>query len=140
VRRNNNTGSAKELVIGTLQPPGDPMSDKTPPTAVPADQPAEESTSTVVTVEKQPNVIVRGFRKIKQTPPKTALAVVGGVGLVALGAALGRSTAAHHIAIVEDDFDPEPIIVHSEVVESNDTQTCFLSFFLSPKTNTKEMT
>jgi len=99
------------------------MSEKTTPTAVPAEQPAEESTSTVATVEKQPNVIVRGFRKIKQTPPKTALAVAGGIGLVALGAALGRNTAAHHIAIVEDDFDPEPLLVTGEVVESPDTKT-----------------
>jgi hypothetical protein len=99
------------------------MSEKTTPTAVPTEQPAEESTSTVATVEKQPNAIVRGFRKIKQTPPKTALAVAGGIGLVALGAALGRNTAAHHIAIVEDDFDPEPLLVTGEVVESPDTQT-----------------
>jgi len=101
------------------------MSDKTTnaPTAVPTEKPAEESTSTVVTVEKQPNIIVRAARKIKQTPPKTAIAVVGGVGLVALGAALGRGTAAHHIAIVEDDFEPEPILVTGEFVESNDTKT-----------------
>lgn len=99
------------------------MSDKTPPPTVTPDQPAAESVAIVAPVEKQPNALVRGFRKIKQTPPKTALAVVGGIGLVALGAALGRNTAAHHIAIVETDFEPEPILVTGEVVESNDTKT-----------------
>ena len=99
------------------------MSDKTTPTAVPTEQPAAEESKAMETVEKQPNVIVRGFRKIKQTPPKTAFAIAGGIGLVALGAALGRNTAAHHIAIVEDDFEPEPLIVTGEVVESPETQT-----------------
>lgn len=99
------------------------MSDKTTPTAVPAEQLTEESTSQMATVEKQPNFIVRAARKIKTTPPKTALAVAGGVALVAVGAALGRSTAATHIAIVEDDFQPEPLFVTGEVVESPDTQT-----------------
>lgn len=99
------------------------MSEKTRPTAVPSEQSETESTPTVVTVEKQPNVIVRGLKKIKQTPTKTRIAVIGGVGLVVLGAALGRGTAAHHIAIVEDDFDPEPLIVTGETVESNDTKT-----------------
>lgn len=99
------------------------MSDKTTPTAVPTEQPAAESAATLETVEKKPNVFVRAARKIKQTPPKTALAVAGGIGLVALGAALGRSTASTHIAIVEDDFDVEPLLVTGEVVESNETQT-----------------
>lgn len=99
------------------------MSEKTTPTAVPAEQPAEESSQTLAPVEKKPNPIVRIARKVKSTPPKTALAVAGGIGLVALGAALGRSTASTHIAIVEDDFDVEPLLVTGEVVESHDTQT-----------------
>lgn len=99
------------------------MSDKTAPTAVHTDQPETESSQTMVAVEKKPNVIVRCIKSIKKTPPKTALAVVGGVSLVALGAALGRNTASSHVAIVTDDYDPEPIIVTGEVVESNETQT-----------------
>lgn len=95
------------------------MSEKTTPTAVPTEQPKLEVPDSIMeTVEKQPNVIVRAARKIKQTPPKTAIAVVGGVGLVVLGAALGRNTAAHHITIVESDFEPEPLIVTGEVEES----------------------
>jgi len=100
------------------------MSDKTTtPTAVPTDDSSTEESQTMVPVEKKPNPIVRIARKIKQTPPKTALAVAGGIGLVALGAALGRNTASTHVAIVSDDYEPEPILVTGEVVESNDTQT-----------------
>lgn len=68
-------------------------------------------------VEKQPNALVRGYRKIKNTPPKTAIAVVGGVVLVAAGAALGRKTAPYHVAVVEDEFEPEPLF---EVPTSDD--------------------
>lgn len=99
------------------------MSEKTTPTAVPTEQPAEESSQTLAPVEKKPNLAKRVVSKIKSTPPKTAIAVVGGVVLVAAGAALGRSTASTHIAIVEDDFDVEPLLVTGEVVESPDTQT-----------------
>lgn len=99
------------------------MSEKTTPTAVPTEQPTEESSSTPAPVEKKPNPIVRLARKVKSTPPKTALAVAGGIGLVALGAALGRGTASHHVAIVEDDFEVEPLLVTGEVVESTETQT-----------------
>lgn len=72
--------------------------------------PAAEVPSTPVLVEKQPNVLVRGFRKIKSTPPKTAIAVAGGVALVTAGAVLGRRTAPYHVAVVEGDFQPEPIL------------------------------
>lgn len=61
--------------------------------------------------EKKPNVFKRGFRKIKSTPPKTALAVAGGVALVTAGALLGRKTAPLHLEVVDSDFDPEPMLV-----------------------------
>lgn len=72
-----------------------------------------------VVVEKKPNIFVRGFRKIKNTPPKTAVAVVGGVALVAAGAVLGRSTAPYHVAIVEDEFAPEPLLEVPSADESD---------------------
>lgn len=97
------------------------MSDKTPQPPVTNETPAEESSQEIAV--KKPNFIVRSIHKIKQTPPKTAIAVVGGVGLVALGAALGRTTASTHVAIVHDDFEPEPILVIDESLESNDSQT-----------------
>lgn len=81
-----------------------------PPTPSTEEAPAENPVIQGVVVEKQPNFLVRGFRKIKNTPPKTAIAVVGGVALVAAGAVLGRSTAPYHVAIVEDEFQPEPLL------------------------------
>jgi hypothetical protein len=99
------------------------MSEKTTPTAVPAEQPAEESSTDVTLVEKKPNLVKRVGNKIKSVPPKTALAVVGGTVLVVVAASLGRATASTHLEIVNDDFDPEPLIVTGDVVESTDTQT-----------------
>lgn len=61
--------------------------------------------------EKRPNILIRGARKIKQTPPKTALAVLGGVGLVAAGAWMGRSSAPYHVEIVDSETPLEPILV-----------------------------
>lgn len=86
--------------------------DKPTPQTVPT-APAIEG----VVVEKQPNVLVRAFRKIKNTPPKTAIAVVGGVALVSAGAVLGRRTAPYHVAVIEDEFVPEPLF---EVPASDD--------------------
>jgi len=99
------------------------MSEKTTPTAVPAEQPAEESSTDVTLVEKKPHFAKRVVNKIKSTPPKTALAVVGGVVLVTVAAAAGRATASTHLEIVNDDFEPEPLIVTGDVVESSETQT-----------------
>lgn len=82
---------------------------------------ATDSVPTVAVVEKQPNVLVRGFRKIRSTPPKTAIAVVGGVALVTAGAVLGRKTAPYHVAVVEDEFVPEPLFEVPAADESNDT-------------------
>lgn len=62
------------------------------------------------TETKRPNVLVRAYRKIKTTPPRTALAVGAGVALVSAGAFLGRKSAPYHVAVVEDDFEPEPVL------------------------------
>lgn len=90
------------------------MSNPTQPTpqTAPANAPIEG-----VVVEKKPNVLVRGYRKIRSTPPKTAIAIIGGVGLVTAGAVLGRKTAPYHVAVVEDEFVPEPLF---EVPASDD--------------------
>jgi hypothetical protein len=69
------------------------MSDKTRNQPTPTEVPAAESDSTPTLVEKRPNVFVRGYRKIRSTPPKTAIAVGLGVGLVTAGAVLGRKTS-----------------------------------------------
>jgi hypothetical protein len=76
---------------------------KSPVAAVPADS----------TEEKAPNAVVRTFRRIKTTPKKTAIAVGLGVGLVAAGAFLGRKSANSHLEIVQDDYEPEPLVVTS---------------------------
>lgn len=90
------------------------MSNPTQPTpqTAPANAPIEG-----VVVEKKPNAFVRGYRKIKNTPPKTAVAVAAGVALVTAGAVLGRKTAPYHVAVVEDEFVPEPLF---EVPASDD--------------------
>lgn len=58
-------------------------------------------------VEKRPNILVRGYRKIRKDP-KTALAVVGGTVLVGGAAYLGRKTApscdAEIHVITEDEL------------------------------------
>lgn len=72
------------------------------------------------TEEKRPNILVRAARKIKSTPPRTALAVGAGVALVGAGAYLGRKTAPLSVEIVVDDFDVEPVLV---TPESDDSQS-----------------
>lgn len=79
----------------------------TAPAGVPTDAPTEV---------KRPNVVVRTFRAIKNDP-KTTLAVVAGVGLVAGSAFLGRKTAPLHIEIVESPIELEPVIVNATLVE-----------------------
>lgn len=81
--------------------------------------PTDESTTAVV--EKKPNPFVRGYRKIKSTPPKTAIAVVGGVALVTAGAMLGRKTAPLHIEVIDSEFEPEPMLVTPDSEETTDT-------------------
>ena len=99
------------------------MSTKTQNTTPAADVttlPIAESVSTPA--EKRPNVLVRGYRSIKQTPPKTALAVLGGVALVGLGAALGRQTG--NVFVVLDNTDPiedDDYAVDEIVPSSEDT-------------------
>lgn len=85
------------------------MSNPNPPAATIKQVPATDPPIEGVVVEKKPNPIVRAYRKIKNTPPKTAIAVVGGVVLVSAGAVLGRKTAPYHVAVVEDEFVPEPL-------------------------------
>ncbi len=89
------------------------MSNDKTPTETPvhdiSTMPTDETTTTVV--EKKPNAIVRGFRKLKQTPPKTALAIGLGVGLVAAGTVLGRKTAPLHLEVVASDIELEPVFV-----------------------------
>lgn len=81
--------------------------------------PTDDSTTPVA--EKRPNPIVRGYRKIRQTPPKTALAIGLGVGLVTVGAVLGRKTAPLHLEIVESDFELEPVLVTPDSDNPDDT-------------------
>lgn len=98
------------------------MSQKTPNETTVHDitsMPTDESTASLV--EKRPNVAVRAFRKIKNTPPKTALAVAGGVALVAAGAMLGRSTASYHVEVVDSELELEPILVTPASEESSDS-------------------
>lgn len=91
------------------------MSDKTPTvTAVPTADAGESSSET-----KRPNPLVRAYRKIKTTPPRTAIAVVGGVALVGAGAFLGRKSASTQIEVHFDDSDQEPLVI----VESTDDTT-----------------
>lgn len=71
--------------------------------------PATDHVIEGVVVEKKPNVFVRAARKIRSTPPKTAIALTGGVLLVAAGTVLGRKTAPYHVAVVEGEFVPEPL-------------------------------
>lgn len=64
-------------------------------------------------VEKQPNILVRGYRKIRKDP-KTTLAVVGGTLLVGGAAYLGRKTAPScdgdlYFVPIDTDVDPEPV-------------------------------
>jgi hypothetical protein len=82
----------------------DPKSTESTVAAVPTDSPEE----------KRPNVLVRAARKIKSTPPRTAIAVGAGVALVGVGAFLGRRTAPLSIEIVEADFEPEPLVTTSD--------------------------
>lgn len=70
-----------------------------------------ETGTDVPVVEKRPNVLVRVGRKIKQTPPKTALAVVGGVVLVTAAAVAGRKSAPYHVEIVDSELELEPVLV-----------------------------
>lgn len=83
-------------------------------TTVPADVPETTPTET-----KQPNPVVRAYRKIRATPPKTAIAVVGGVALVGAGAFLGRKSASYHVEVVEDDFEPEPVLLLNDQSEDS---------------------
>lgn len=85
------------------------------------EKPAMNAVPTAVVVEEKPNALVRGFRKIRSTPPKTAIAIVGGVALVTAGAVLGRKTAPYHVAVIEDEFVPEPLFEVPPADESNDT-------------------
>lgn len=96
------------------------MSEKTRPTAVPTEQ-LDETSSDVPMVQKKPNPLIRIARKVKQTPPKTAIAVIGGVGLVLAGVALGRNTASTHLELVTDDYDPEPLIVSGDAESTDKT-------------------
>lgn len=98
--------------------------DKTPNQPAVASVPTDAAGSDVTVVEKQPNAIVRGFRKIKNTPPKTAIAVGLGVVLVGAGTVLGRKTAPLHVEIVESDVEIEPMLVTADYSETvNDTET-----------------
>lgn len=67
-------------------------------------------------VEKRPNILVRGYRKIRKDP-KTTLAVVGGTALVAGAAFLGRKSAPscdtpHADAV--DNYDGELLEIEQE--------------------------
>jgi hypothetical protein len=73
------------------------------------------------TETKRPNVLVRAARKIKSTPPKTAIAVVGGVALVSAGAILGRKSASYHVELVESPTEPEPVLQLTEAEEPSST-------------------
>jgi hypothetical protein len=98
------------------------MSNKTPsdsPVSNITSMPTDESATPAV--EKKPNAAKRAYRKIKSTPPKTAIAIVGGVALVTAGAMLGRKTAPLHLEVVDSDFDVEPMFVTPETEESDDT-------------------
>ena len=94
------------------------MSNDTPknttaPVAAVPDETSSES--------KRPNVLVRAARKIKSTPPRTALAVGAGVALVGVGAFLGRRTAPDQLVILaESDLDPEHPEFEGQFVESTD--------------------
>lgn len=66
--------------------------------------------------EKRPNILVRGFRAAKANP-KNTIAVIAGTVLVAGAAYMGRTTAPVHLQIVDDGFEPEPLI---ELPESDD--------------------
>lgn len=82
--------------------------------------PDPETTAPAVEV-KQPNIFVRAGRKIKNTPPKTALAVAGGLVLVGAGAFLGRSTAPYHVEIVDSELELEPLFVTPASDDATDT-------------------
>ena len=82
------------------------MSEKTTPQNT-----APTAVQTVPTAEtKRPNILVRTGRAIKNTEPKTAVAVVGGVILVAAAAYLGRRSAPYSAVIIESDYELEPVL------------------------------
>lgn len=94
------------------------MSDKSPTTSpiTIANPPGDAATSDET---KRPNPLVRAYRKVKATPPKTAIAVVGGVALVGAGAFLGRKSAPYHVEVVEST-ELEPVIQVVDATEDND--------------------
>lgn len=81
--------------------------------------PTETDETKTETVEKRPNVFVRGARKIKQNP-KTALAVVGGALLVTAGAVAGRKTAPLYLEVHDSEVDVPPMLVTPDT-EPEDT-------------------
>lgn len=85
---------------------------------VPAAPSTEETVATPE--EKRPNVIVRGFHKIKHNP-KPALAVAGGTALIFVAAALGRATApsTQYDVFIQEDDEYVPL----DVMEVTDTVT-----------------
>lgn len=102
------------------------MSDKTvPETPVQniTSMPDPANPDPVVVEVARPNVLVRAFRKIRTTPPKTALAVVGGVALVSAGAVMGRKTAPLHLEIVDNEIELPPMLVTPASETENDTHT-----------------
>jgi hypothetical protein len=93
------------------------MSNDKPVTSITA--PIEVS-SADSTETKRPNVLVRTYRKVRNTPPRTAIAVGAGVALVGAGAFLGRKSASYHVEVVEDDLEPSPVFLVNDA-DSDDS-------------------
>lgn len=76
------------------------MSKNTTNTTNPTETPTTADKAKVV--EPKPNVIVRGWQKIKSNP-KTALAVVGGTALVAVASFMAGSASSTPDAKSDDE-------------------------------------